>query len=424
MSLPAIREKCGKVYSLALDDELQYWKLHPENLDSIASDVISLVQRDYGNFEKIPPHGRWRHFLGGRLEKLIEEWELSHVSKLDIARRLFDLMVVSVLLDAGAGDRWKFITPDTHEAVARSEGLALASFFMFRNGDFSSDPQNPYQCDSSGLVKVTAAKLEEGLQVSTSNPLQGADSRASLLTKLGTVISQYEKEDYFGRNREKQRPGYMIDYLQHLSGTSKPIGFGIDTHDLWRAVIYGFQKIWPTEGRVVYGKTILGDVWECPALGSTNSVNLVPFHKLSQWLTYSLIEVLQKSLDCVVSNMDAMTGLPEYRNGGLFIDRGVFTPKLSQLAASFGLDPNNVNSLSDIPAMGASHPAIVEWRALTVISIDKVAEILRHKAMKNNLTLPQILEAGTWKLGREVAAKLRPESRGPPLKLILDGTVF
>lgn len=424
MGLPAIRDKCSKVFNLALDNKLQFWSLKPQGLDKIASDVISLVERDYGSYDNIPPHGRWRHFLGGRLETLIREWEFSSVSELEIGRRLFDLMVVSVLLDAGAGDKWKFVTPDTKEVVARSEGLALASFFLFKQGAFSSDPKNPYQCDSKGLKIVTTSQLERGLQVSSSNPLKGADSRASLLVKLGVVLSTYEHDDYFGRNKQEQRPGYMIDYLQRIASSEDNSGFVVDTNDLWRAVIYGFRDIWPVEGRVNYGGIVLGDVWECPALGADKSVNLVPFHKLSQWLTYSLIEVLQKKLGCIVRNLDSMTGLPEYRNGGLFIDRDVFVPKLQAFAESFNLAPEAVCALSDIPALGASHPAIVEWRALTIISIDRVAEILREKAHRKDLTLPQILEAGTWKLGREVAAKLRPETRGPPLNLILDGTVF
>ncbi len=42
-----------------------------------------------------------------------------------------DLLIVSVLLDAGAGSQWVF-SKEGYTAN-RSEGLALASFFLFRN---------------------------------------------------------------------------------------------------------------------------------------------------------------------------------------------------------------------------------------------------------------------------------------------------
>ena len=49
---------------------------------------------------------------------------------------------------------------------------------------------------------------------------------------------------------------------------------------------------------------------------------LVPLHKLSQWLAYSLIEPLQQA-GFTVADIDGLTGLAEYRNGGLFLDTGV-----------------------------------------------------------------------------------------------------
>jgi len=42
---------------------------------------------------------------------------------------------------------------------------------------------------------------------------------------------------------------------------------------------------------------------------------IVPFHKLTQWLTYSLLEPLETA-GLTVVNLDELTALPEYRNGG------------------------------------------------------------------------------------------------------------
>lgn len=59
------------------------------------------------------------------------------------ARVLVDLFFVSVLLDAGAGDAWQFHEPGTDQVYNRSEGIAVASLYMFNEGLFSSDPKSP-----------------------------------------------------------------------------------------------------------------------------------------------------------------------------------------------------------------------------------------------------------------------------------------
>lgn len=54
-----------------------------------------------------------------------------------------------------------------------------------------------------------------------------------------------------------------------------------------------------------------------PSGSLQESDDLVPFHKLTQWLTYSLIEVFEKVLKWKIAGVEDMTGLPEYRNGEL-----------------------------------------------------------------------------------------------------------
>jgi hypothetical protein len=90
-------------------------------------------------------HSRWRHFCTApisnptdtsgkqRIDVLISEWKTSGVDLKEIVKRLLDLFVVSVLLDAGAGDGWKFTTKDGG-LFNRSEGLAMASLELFLDG--------------------------------------------------------------------------------------------------------------------------------------------------------------------------------------------------------------------------------------------------------------------------------------------------
>jgi hypothetical protein len=144
-------------------------------------------------------------------------------------------------------------------------------------------------------------------------------------------------------------------------------------------------------------------VWQHSVIG------WVPFHKLSQWLSYSLVEPIEGTGFKVVG-LDELTGLPEYRNGGLVVDAGALKPKQSSLlTASF--KPGD--------------EAIVEWRALTVALLDRIGEHVRgHLGMNaDRLPLVKVLEAGTWFAGRVLAAERRPGG-GPPIAIESDGTVF
>jgi hypothetical protein len=144
-------------------------------------------------------------------------------------------------------------------------------------------------------------------------------------------------------------------------------------------------------------------VWAHPAAGK------VPFHKLSQWLTYSLCEALELS-SVRVSGIEELTGLAEYRNGGLFIDGGVLVPRGAAL-----LDQ----------AYDVSSPLVVEWRALTVSLLDRTAELVRARLGLSDAELPlaRVLEGGTWAAGRKLALSRRAGGT-PPLRIASDGTVF
>jgi hypothetical protein len=101
-------------------------------------------QRDFGpdKFHTIPPHGRWQHFEVGnvpRIADLTSQWKAQKCDDTEITRRLIDLFFVSVLLDAGAGDHWRYVEPGTEQVYERSEGIAVASLYMFKSLAFSSD---------------------------------------------------------------------------------------------------------------------------------------------------------------------------------------------------------------------------------------------------------------------------------------------
>ncbi|KZS96733.1 DUF1688-domain-containing protein [Sistotremastrum niveocremeum HHB9708] len=423
-SLPSIRTQCSKVFALAKAGKLDCWEYHPEKEGDVVQFCADIITRDFGtNYSSIPPHGRWRHFdlpnRKPRIAPLRESWTAKSISATEQTTALIDLFLVSVLLDAGAGPTWKYKEATTGDYHSRSEGLAIASVDMFEAGLFSSVEGEPHRVDAKGLANLTTDKIASAMQVSPTNEMAGIEGRAELLIKLSKALSSYP--EFFGPDG---RPGHIINFLQKNSrvdeGTTK-----IHIATLWHILMTALAPIWPS--RIVLGGLPLGDVWPCPALAreessktsDTEAADLVPFHKLTQWLTYSLVQVIMSGLGWEVEGMEDMTGLPEYRNGGLLIDLGLISLKESVAASAPKITGTS------IPRFEASHPAIVEMRAMTVIQLDRIHEQLPLKfgLAPGSLSLPQVLESATWKGGREIAKKLR-EGGGPPIDIISDGTVF
>ncbi|MBF2076030.1 MAG: URC4/urg3 family protein [Synechococcales cyanobacterium C42_A2020_086] len=398
-STPAIRERCGQLFALALQDELPHFCCNLAQLDAAAEYVLQVMRRSYPDLQ-IPFHSRWRHFQVGGIDRLAQlRQQLADQSLLEQVRAQFDLAVTSVLLDAGAGTVWQYVEPGTQQVFRRSEGLAVASVRFFQQGGFSSDPSRPLQADAAGLQALSLARLSEGFQVSRENPLVGMEGRLSLMQRLGQALQA--APHLFGKTNP--RPGFLVDYLLQQAEDHQ-----LSAATVLQAVLTGFSSIWP--GRETIAGVNLGDVWRHPSLPDQGiGTQLVPFHKLSQWLTYSLLEPLQ-TLGLHMTGLDDLTGLAEYRNGGLFLDLGVIQPKQASV-------------LSEPHSPGST--AIVEWRALTVVLLDQLADRLRQMLNRDAASLPlvAVLEGGTWAAGRQIAAERRPNGE-PPLTLLSDGTVF
>jgi hypothetical protein len=398
LNAAAVRERAHRM--MALGERLPHFRVDLSRLDETARLVIDTTRAAYPTFD-IPFHSRWRHFdIDG-----FDYWDeidqaMAWPSSAERARTAFDLVIVSVLLDAGAGPHWKYRYPVSGEEISRSEGLALASLVMFRNCEFSKWPSYPLRVDAEMLEQITEAQLVEGFQVTEENPLSGLAGRVDLLRRLGRTIAA--APEVFARN-DTPRPGGLFDHLAALAVDNR-----IAAPVILEQVLKHLGPIWPS--RLSLGGVPLGDCWRHSALATDDETSgLVPLHKLSQWLSYSLIEPLQGA-GIEVTDIDGLTGLAEYRNGGLFIDTGVLIPRDPAMAQR----EHTVDS-----------ELVVEWRALTVALLDRLAETVRAKLGMDRETLPlaRILQGGTWAAGRIIARKLRPDG-GPPLKVASDGTVF
>lgn len=398
MHTDAVRIAARKLLEHARAGELAHLALDESKLDAVVDYVVETTRLNYPTLE-IPFHARWRHFraAGRDLWAELDKATAWH-SQLERVKAAYDLVIVSVLLDAGAGMGWRFIEPITRFEASKSEGLGLASFTMFREGLFSAHPGQPLRVDATCLQKLSVGDLRRGFQVSGANPLVGLEGRTALLHRLGEELA-----DRHSDQPGNQRPSILADkFLDHLeAGQPLPASFMLSE------VLKEFSGIWPERQGAVPG---CGDAWFHPhGMALPGHDNAVAFHKLSQWLTYSLIEPLQWAGHQVL-NVDGLTGLPEYRNGGLFLDFGVLTLK----------DPTDWTRKHDV-----SSPLVVEWRGLTVALLDIVAGKVRTRLGKTaeELPLAKVLEGGTWAAGRRIAKEKRADG-GPPLQIISDGTVF
>ena len=423
----AIRARCETIFEAGLAGSLAHFAVDLSALPAVADKVVEVTRAAYPDLQ-IPVHGRINHFRAGGIDRVAElDARLDAAPRRGegddrdgAARAWIDLIVVSVLLDAGAGDAWRYVEPGTGCALARSEGLAVASLRAFEAGVFSSDPARPLSADAAGLAALDPGRLAAAFQHGPANPLVGFDGRVELIRALGAAIAAAPSLFAGGR------PGGLIDHLDALrpapgppaspeprpgAPRSTPTSIPAQTIDaaaLLGALLDGLAPIWP--GRIELGGTNLGDVWRHPAAGGTGpSAGLVPFHKLSQWLAYSLFEPLERT-GRAIAQPGALTGLPEYRNGGLLIDLGALVPRR-----------DDIRTIVHAPG----DEVIVEWRALTVALLDRVAEAVRQRLGKTPAELPlaRVLEGGTWAAGRAVARALRPGG-GPPLHIRSDGTVF
>ncbi|GAS87370.1 URC4/urg3 family protein [Mycolicibacterium brisbanense] len=389
----AIRERAAVLLQRARAGRSPWFVVDDEALPRAAAEVAAVTRERYPDL-RIPYHSRWRHFEAGGVDRKAElDARLADLDPSARARTLIDLTVVSVLLDAGAGPGWQYREATTGRSFTRSEGLAVASWHAFFDGVFSSDPDRPWQVDAAGLSTLDDDSLARAFQVDARNPLVGLDGRVQLLRRLGAAMAG--QPAVFG---QAGRPGGLFDTVT---------GPTVTAHTILTRLLTSLSGIWLADN-VIDGQP-LGDCWPHPAVpGDGPSWGWMPFHKLSQWLTYSLLEPFAWS-GVQVTGLDALTGLPEYRNGGLLLDTAVLQLRKPEWARR---------------AWSVGDELVVEWRALTVALLDELAALVRVRlgVGAEQLPLACVLEGGTWAAGRRLAERLRAGS--PPLTISSDGTVF
>jgi hypothetical protein len=395
----AVRTRAHALLALGIKNELLHFRLDLQRLEAVADLVADTTRAAYPTLD-VPLHSRWRHFeFQG-----VDRWAVLAAARAwdrdEAARAAFDLAVVSVLLDAGAGTCWTYRDRRSGATIGRSEGLALATLTMFEAGAFSADPNDRLRVDAAVLRDLSAEKLRHGFQIDEANPLVGLEGRLDQLRRLGQVVAEHP--EVFGQN-DRPRPGGLYD---GLAGGSKRQT--IRAPAILSELLLHLTPIWPARERLA--GIALGDCWRHPLMRTKDATDgLVPLHKLMQWLTYSLIEPLQWA-GHVVTEIEGLTGLAEYRNGGLFVDADVLSLR----------DTKDAMAQHDV---GSS--LVVEWRALTVVLLDELLSKVRRRLDLDAAAFPlaRLMQGGTWAAGRSLAGKLRPGG-APPIRVVSDGSVF
>ncbi len=383
----AIRDRAADILKYT-ESGKGLFRIDRDAMPSLAIYTSNVIRENYPHLN-VPYHSRWRHFVQPNYDRVTKlKDRIRSFTAQERVYVLFDLVIVSVLLDAGAGPDWKYRDPYTGDLVGRSEGLGLASFDMFAAGLFSGNSDLPLCAHAERLEKLSLQDLQKGFQISPSNPMIGLEGRLQVLKNLGKHL--------------KTRPGHLYDRMKAASENGE-----IAAESMLSVLLEALNPIWPSRIEI-HGKA-LGDVWHHTGLGTQRSPqSLVPFHKLTQWLCFSLLDPIEEDgLKAV--KVDALTALAEYRNGGLFLDAKVLLPK----------DDLFFRKIYTVD----SH-TVIEWRSLTIALVDELAPLIRKElGVGEEFSVPKILEGGTWWAGRKMAFEARPNGE-PPINVERDGTVF
>ena len=395
-----VRRQCQALMARAQANETRHFTWHPERMELVSAYVTRVLRERHPDLQ-VPPYSRWRHFEAGGVDRWAQieaqqGWGRP-TRRLERARARVDLAVVSVLLSAAPGAAWRYIDLPTGQHLTGAEGLAVASLRWWAEGAVSSDPRHPGRADAEGLADVLAADLAAACQVGGHNPLTGLEGRAHLLRQLASALRAHPS--LFGHPEEPGlRPGHLVDTLFRLCPTGC-----VPADTLLRLLLTTLGDIWPE--RPAPEGVPPGDCWPHPDAPG----GWVPLHQLTQALVYALVEPLQEA-GLTVTGLDDLTALPDCRNGGLLLDLGLLQAR---------------DRAFHTTRWRADAEPIVEWRALTVVIMDHVAEAVRGELglSPEQLPLSRVLEGGSQAAGHRIAQAKRPGGP-PPVHIDSDGTVF
>ena len=226
---------------------------------------------------------------------------------------------------------------------------------LLRSGLLSYDKKTPYSVCALGLESLSKEEFASAMQHKEENVLLAFEKRYQLLKNLAHIMKKMSL--FTGKNNAELGELYRLFHQKQKQ--SNRIILYLQRIFLKTYLIVSPRYIFENwEGPLIVEGHSLGDTWHHPCIKAKYSCDgYVPFHKLAQWLCYSLFEPLQELSSIKIEDINKLTGLPEYRNGGLLVDFSYLELKDKNL---YDLRHN----IQDI--------LVVEWRALTLIALDKI----------------------------------------------------
>ena len=395
----AVRTRAHALLALGLRDELLHFRIDLDRLETAADLVAETTRAAYPSLE-VPLHSRWRHFEFQGVDRWAALAGARSWSVEEAARAAFDLAIVSVLLDAGAGTRWTYHDRMSGATVGRSEGLALATLTMFEDGAFSADPSDPLRVDACRAARSSGEKFRRGLQINDANPLVGVEGRISQLRRLGQVVAEHP--EIFGQH-DKPRPGGLYDALAAGFERADHPGAGDP-----------FGTASPFDANLAIAPDACGR-----SVGRLLAAPAAADKGYDRWLG----AVAQASaVACLFADRAAAMGrLRRDRRRrphwpcGIPQWRAVRGHGRSQLARSRRCDARSRRGIA-----AGGRMARADRRAARRAGRQSTPSAEFGCAA---FPLAKLLQGGTWAAGRALAGKLRADG-SPPIRVISDGSVF
>ena len=399
-----MRERAHRMLAIGLDDELPISAIDLDRLDGAVDLVLETTRKAYptSTCRSIRAGGTSSSTAttAGRASPTQHRWP----DRAARARAEFDLAIVSVLLDAGAGPTWRY-----RDAADRRGDRPLGRAWRWRASRCSRPalsrpmPRDPLRADADVLANLAVADLARGFQVarrqsagrprgprrSAAPPRQAGRREAGCLRHATTAAARRPVRSARGAGRR--------------AAASR-------ARRSCRELLQQLGPIWPS--RLTLGGIPLGDCWRHPAL-TTRRRDQRP-GAAAQALAMAGLFADRAAADAPASTSPTSTASPASPN--------IAMAACSSIPACWrSATPTMPQREHDVAS-----PLVVEWRALTVALLDRSPTAVRQRLGLDARVAAAGEDAAKAAPGPRAAriARERRADGSPPLKVISDGTVF
>ena len=272
------------VYRWVADGRSPHFTLDESRLAAVAGYVADVTRDAYPDL-KIPYHSRWRHFSAGGVDRWGELAARRDADALERARIAVDLATVSVLLDAGAGERLALPRPRDRPCLRTFGGACGCQPRHVRRGPLllrrgpslarRSCRACAHRCRGAGAPLSGRQPIIRWSDWSGAAHCCAASAPRWPSGRICTDMRRRGRATWSticSRIADRRRISASSRACAHCSRACRRSGRpGSRSMDLPSAMPAGIP----------------------PCARGDATDRIVPFHKLSQWLTYSLLEPLE-----------------------------------------------------------------------------------------------------------------------------------